>query len=145
MKILITGASGFVGQALQNYLSNKNFIIRTASIRKTDDVNNINFADVDIVIHLAALVHQMTGADTNSYMESNFDLTKALALVKSKFIFISTVKVYGESFPDKILDDNSDCLPEDPYGESKLLAEQCLQEQVPHPINTATLSIAKSA
>ena len=48
MKILITGASGFVGQALQQYLSNEKFIISAASLRKVEDVNNIDFSDVDI-------------------------------------------------------------------------------------------------
>ncbi len=133
MKILITGASGFVGKALLNYLSNKNLVIKTASLRKIKAVNNIDFTDVDVVIHLAALVHQMQGADSNAYMESNFEITKSLAMKAKedgvgKFIFISTVKVYGESFPEKTLNEKSDCVPEDPYGESKLLAEKCLQK-----------------
>ncbi|MCK4738182.1 MAG: GDP-mannose 4,6-dehydratase, partial [Sulfurimonas sp.] len=45
----------------------------------------------------------------------------------NNFIFMSTVKVYGEE-SDTVYSENSECKPEDEYGKSKLKAEQELQK-----------------
>ena len=128
--VLLTGASGFVGQRFLEY--NKNtFNIRTVSLVNTA-VENIDFTGIDALVHLAGKAHQMTKIDDSIYFEVNTELTKKLALAAKAqgvphFIFISTIKVFGEH-QNAVLTEGSPCEPiNDPYGESKLKAENFLQ------------------
>ncbi|BAK70360.1 NAD-dependent epimerase/dehydratase family protein [Aliarcobacter butzleri] len=130
MKLLITGSSGFVG----NYFINKykeKYDIRIFSFLK-DDINTLDCNTIDIVFHLSALVHQMGGASANEYEKINVIQTIELAKKAKEsgvkhFVFMSTVKVYGEETNSKYTE-NTVCNPEDDYGKSKLKAEQELQK-----------------
>ncbi|MCT7560527.1 NAD-dependent epimerase/dehydratase family protein [Aliarcobacter butzleri] len=129
-KLLITGSNGFVG----NYFIKKykgKYDIRTFSFLK-DDINSLDCSHVDVVFHLSALVHQMDGASKEEYERVN--VTQTLQLAKKAkesgvkhFVFMSTVKVYGEE-TNSIYTENTVCNPEDDYGKSKLKAEQELQK-----------------
>ena len=129
-KLLITGSNGFVG----NYFINKykeKYDIRIFSFLK-DDINTLDCNTIDIVFHLSALVHQMGGASANEYEKINVIQTIELAKKAKEsgvkhFIFMSTVKVYGEETNSKYIE-NTVCNPEDDYGKSKLKAEQELQK-----------------
>ena len=130
IKLLITGSNGFVGNYfIKDYTSKYN--IKTFSFLK-DDFNKLDLKDIEIVFHLSALVHQMGGASAEEYEKVNVTQTLELA-IKAKesgvkqFIFMSTVKVYGEEIESKYTED-SICIPEDEYGKSKLKAEQLLLE-----------------
>jgi nucleoside-diphosphate-sugar epimerase len=132
MNILITGAKGFIGQSLCPFLQQTNHHVETVSLRTASEVDNIQLEHYDAVIHLAALAHQMRRVSDEAYMESNYELTRALAnKAKSegikKFVFISSVKVYGETSSAEALNELSICAPQDIYGKSKLFAEQYLQ------------------
>lgn len=124
--ILITGSSGFVGSYFINKYKDK-YDIKTFSFRK-DNINTLDCNDIDVVFHLSALVHQMGGASKEEYEKVNVTQTIDLAK-KAKnygvkyFIFMSTIKVYGEE-TDIAYNENSDCNPQDNYGKSKLKAEQ---------------------
>ncbi len=130
MKLLITGSSGFVGSYFINKYKEK-YDIRQFSFLK-DDINNLDCSGIDIVFHLAALVHQMGGASAEEYERVNVGQTLELAK-KAKnsgvkqFVFMSTVKVYGEETNTKY-SENSECHPENEYGKSKLQAEKELQK-----------------
>ena len=124
-KLLLTGSSGFVGSYFINKYKNK-YEIKTFSFLK-DDINTLNFSNTDLVFHLSALVHQMGGASAEEYEKVN--VTQTLALAKKTkesgvkhFVFMSTVKVYGEETSNRY-SENSVCNPEDEYGKSKLKAE----------------------
>lgn len=129
-KLLITGSNGFIGNYfINNYKSKYN--IKTFSFLK-DDINNLNCGDIDIVFHLSALVHQMGGASASEYEKINVIQTTELAKKAKEsgikhFVFMSTVKVYGEETNSKYTE-NTVCNPEDDYGKSKLKAEQELQK-----------------
>uniref|UniRef100_UPI00126008BF NAD-dependent epimerase/dehydratase family protein n=1 Tax=Aliarcobacter butzleri TaxID=28197 RepID=UPI00126008BF len=87
---------------------------------------------IDIVFHLSALVHQMGGASANEYEKINVIQTIELAKKAKEsgvkhFVFMSTVKVYGEETNRKYTE-NTVCNPEDDYGKSKLKAEYELQK-----------------
>ena len=130
MNLLITGSNGFVG----NYFINKykgKYEIKTFSFLK-DDINSLDCIDLDVVFHLSALVHQMGGASVDEYERVN--VTQTLKLAKKAkesgvkhFVFMSTVKVYGEE-TNSVYTEHSECHPEDEYGKSKLRAEIELQK-----------------
>ncbi len=126
MNILITGGSGFVGSYFIEHFDNK-YNIRKFSFRN-GNLDRLDFDDIDVIIHLSALVHQMNGAEKEEYERINVKQTLDLAR-KAKdsgvkqFVFMSTVKVYGEETKEPY-SENSICNPEDEYGKSKLKAEQ---------------------
>lgn len=129
-KLLITGSSGFVGNYFINKYKDK-YKIKIFSFLK-DDINNLDCSDINIVFHLSALVHQMGGASKEEYEKVNVSQTLEMAKKAKKsgvkyFVFISTVKVYGEEI-DGVYTEKSECIPEDEYGKSKLKAEIELQK-----------------
>jgi nucleoside-diphosphate-sugar epimerase len=131
MKILVTGANGFVGQRFLNY-NRTTFDIEIISLRN-DDWKTKNFANIDAVIHLAGKAHEMQKIDDQIYFDINYELTKKLfEKVKNEgvkqFIYISSTKVYGDDEYDN-LNEQSPCNPTDAYGKSKLQAEQYLLAQ----------------
>lgn len=129
MKILLTGANGFVGSYFTNHYRLE-YQIKTFSFLK-NDFDNLDLRSINAIIHLSALVHQMGGANASEYEKVNISQTLQLAQ-KAKsvgirhFIFMSTVKVYGEE-SDTIYTEVTPCHPRDNYGMSKLRAEEALQ------------------
>lgn len=145
-KILVTGYSGFVGQHLLSRfkdLDNVNLLGRSKSLQ----ANNCLVANIDassnyssilegvkVVIHIAAKTHVMNDSslDLNTYREVNTAGALNLAKQASKsgckrFIFISTVKVNGESTKNNIPFKSTDKRrPQDFYGQSKSEAEELL-------------------
>ncbi|RXJ79204.1 NAD-dependent epimerase/dehydratase family protein [Arcobacter sp. F2176] len=124
-KILITGSNGFIGSYFINKYKNK-YNIKTFSFLK-NDINTLDCNRVDVVFHLSSLVHQMSGASTSEYERINVTQTLELARKAKEngvkqFVFMSTVKVYGEETTNKY-NENSTCSPEDGYGKSKFTAE----------------------
>lgn len=127
-KLVITGATGFIGNQFIN--DAKEYAITPISLR-TQRPQDLTLTNYDAVIHFAALVHQMHGAPEEEYLSINRDLTLSLAQKAkndgvSHFIFISTIKVYGEETTITPLNETTACHPLDPYGKSKLAAEKGL-------------------
>ncbi|WP_374079946.1 NAD-dependent epimerase/dehydratase family protein [Bdellovibrio bacteriovorus] len=132
-KIILTGATGFVGSYFQQEYANQYDII-PANLRSTQ-VTDIPLQGIEGIVHCAALVHQMRGAPKQEYFKINFELTRKLATrAKSsgvkQFVFISTSHVYGTSGNlydhGERLTEYSKCVPQDAYGQSKLAAENFL-------------------
>ncbi len=130
MKILITGANSFLG---------RNFI-RHSRFNQIDEVSlienkpeDVNFSRFDVVIHLAALVHQSKKTPEFLYFRINRDLCLKVAENAKKsgvrqFIFLSSVKVYGDQdYNSGIITEESPCHPTDSYGKSKFEAETGLR------------------
>ncbi|MBK7627785.1 MAG: NAD-dependent epimerase/dehydratase family protein [Bacteroidales bacterium] len=99
--------------------------------RKPED---INFNQFTSIIHLAAIVHQTKKISENVYFEINRDLCLKVAENAKKagvkqFVFLSTVKVYGDNQGSpKPINEDSPCIPDDSYGKSKLEAELGLRK-----------------
>lgn len=129
VNVLITGANSFVGK---NYIAcspqNKVAEISLFDINPT----YIDFTGYDVVLHLAAIVHQSKAISESEYYRVNCYLTIEVAKHAKKngvkqFVFLSTVKVYGEFNPKSgPWTETSTCQPDDPYGKSKYEAERKL-------------------
>lgn len=149
-KILVTGATGFIGKRLVptlislgfdvvcvvsknvSWLPTKQVIARLES--ETDWSQALS--GIDIVIHLAARVHVMNEVSDSAlpeYLTANSIGTKNLAEQAAKhqvkrFIFLSSIKVNGELTTKGLpFSEESATQPVDPYGQSKLYAEHYLQ------------------
>lgn len=143
MKILITGANGFLGSAVANKLINGN-IQTVRAVRKggPDDVSigdidgETDWGDdligVDCIVHCAARVHVMNEVSADPLFEFrrvNVDGTLNLARQAAesgvlRFVFISSIKVNGEStiLGHPFIADQTPA-PRDSYGVSKYEAE----------------------
>lgn len=154
MKVLITGANGFVGNALWRRLDAEPGIQAVGSVRSSaaagrhprwSAVGELTaatdwsalVAGVDVVVHTAARVHVLDDAAADplaEFQRVNVQGTLRLARQASaagvgRFVFVSSVKVNGESTPGGrpfTADDRP--APLDAYGVSKHEAESALRE-----------------
>ncbi|WP_318439259.1 UDP-glucose 4-epimerase family protein [Photobacterium leiognathi] len=149
--ILITGGSGFLGSNLIGKLDDRylKVLVRDSryinscceiienTISSKVDYDGSLFDSVECVVHCAARVHVMND-DLNDPLEAYREVNTAgtLNLARQavnagvkRFIFISSIKVNGESTPiNKPFKFDDDRSPEDPYGQSKSEAEEQLLE-----------------
>nr|WP_163400321.1 NAD-dependent epimerase/dehydratase family protein [Flavobacterium fluviatile] len=125
MKITITGASGFVGKNLQDYLKDTHEI-NALSLRFL--INQTFKFETNAVIHLAGKAHDLKKVSRpQDYYEANFELTKQLfdVFLNSKasvFIFMSTVKAVADEIAE-ILTEDVTPNPKTHYGIAKQQAE----------------------
>lgn len=152
-KVLVTGATGFMGQALIHTLSLRTEIsfigaarrqasegIGGSNIKHIGNVDKMTdwsstLSSVEVVIHTAARAHIMRDevADPlaeyrNVNVEGTLNLARqAAAAGVKRFIFISSIKVNGQATVDaRAFFASDEPAPEDAYGVSKLEAEQGL-------------------
>jgi nucleoside-diphosphate-sugar epimerase len=144
MNILITGGFGLIGRNLVSELSknnNLNIFLLSRNIKSNYAARNIVTIDhnlleqipvekipkdINTVIHLAAIAHKTSSEikAINCLMTKN--ITDAFINKKVKFIFFSSVAVYGEAnrlFPIKVSDF---CKPYSSYGIGKLKDEEII-------------------
>ena len=149
MKILVTGANGFVGRELCNHLRFLGFDVIPV-VRRPGDIKGavvLKFGSdaewsfllekCDYVIHLAGRAHVMTENEPDAlkiFRSVNVINTTDLARLSARhgirrFIFISSIKVNGEiTQPGKYFTGEDIPFPKDPYGISKWEAEQILHK-----------------
>lgn len=155
MKIAVTGSSGFIGRSLCPALLNRGYAVRSAvrslqSVsRDLDNTEKVAVGDIssdtdwqdtlrgiDVVIHLAALVHVMKAASEDrfaEYRQINTDGTARLALMAAeagvkRFVFLSSIKVNGEATEVLGFSESDTPNPKDNYAISKWEAEQTLHK-----------------
>ena len=134
MKIIITGASGFVGQNLLRFLKDDNDLIPLSIRYNQNKKFNLNSS---VVIHLAGKAHDLKKtSEDKEYYEANTELTKKvfnqfLESSSKVFIFMSSVKA-AKDVVQGILSEDVKPDPVTVYGKSKLAAEEyILSKEIP--------------
>jgi nucleoside-diphosphate-sugar epimerase len=151
-RVLVTGATGFVGEALVFRLLRDKVFTPVAAVRGETRLAGLcpvvafgldensplpPLEDVDVVVHCAARVHVMNEVAADplaAFRQVNVEGTARLARHAAKsgvkrFIFISSIKVNGEAtLPGAPFSADDAPAPVDPYGISKREAEDALRQ-----------------
>ena len=153
MKVLVTGAAGFIGSYLVTELVNKGFKVIAADIASQPDwvdlfKDSISYVRTDMgneaaiyklmglsrpshIIHLASLLAGPCDADPGLGFKINFQSTLTLldacvAFGVKRFIMTSSIAVFGRGLPEPVADDEMK-LPANVYGHTKLLCEHMME------------------
>ena len=149
-RVLVTGASGFVGRALVNELAASGRTVRAAMRQPADvfprSVEVIAVSDltrpvewrallkgVDTVVHLAGIAHAGPGIAEEQYDRVNRRATAELAAAAHdmglrRLIFMSSIRAQSGPVSARVLTETDPAQPTDPYGRSKLAAEDAIRE-----------------
>lgn len=156
MRVLVTGASGFVGQAIVAELLDRGHqvvaVCGPATALPPATCDNIEYANADVgnpdsvralmalgsvdaVIHAAGIAHRFGKTDDSEYQRVNVDGVKNVAniaarLAAQRFVLISSVLVYGRNgrvYGRPVTEEDS-CHPADVYAKSKLDGELAASE-----------------
>lgn len=144
MRVLITGASGLVGgRLIQHLLESTDIQVRAASRRKcvwpqgveafvTDISDRDSLVDAcrdaDVVVNLASMRERLCQEDPQEALRVNAGGTEALTTAAvsagvSRFVQLSTYKVYGNS-PSGRITEETPCRPQSHYAITHNMAEQ---------------------
>jgi nucleoside-diphosphate-sugar epimerase len=150
MRVLVTGASGFIGRAVVTAFARDGRTVR-AGVRTPPQppfqagVETVHYgdlsqprdfgsqlADVDQVVHLAAIAHTGQGVDPEIYDCVNRLATAELAHAAAKagvrhFVFVSSIRAQSGPSADHALTERDEPAPTDAYGRSKLAAEAAVR------------------
>ena len=149
MKVLVTGASGAVGPALVDVLLQESSAVRVLTRKAPQgdlfpgsvecfqgdicDPGTVNRAveGIDVVYHLAAKTHTLNPSRDlqRVYQHNNVEGTRNLVQAAqskgvSRFVFFSTICVYGSGRNTELVDETSPLNPQSLYADSKYKAEK---------------------
>ena len=150
-KILVTGATGFIGRAVAEKLNERGFIVTASTRNRSADFPSsmlVHFfsgsggamdwtsslVGQDVVVHCAGRAHILMDKNKDpliAFRAANVDLTLMLASAAAaakvkRFIFISSIGVNGEATISKPFNESDTPRPLSPYAQSKFEAEMGL-------------------
>ncbi|XP_013192436.2 D-erythronate dehydrogenase [Amyelois transitella] len=156
MKVVITGAAGFLGSRIADELLKPDSPIPVKNLTLVDAIlpnkrndprvkvlavditspeaaSNLIEPDCDVFFHLAAIVSGHAEADFDLGMAVNFDATRSLLeaarkkVPSLKFVFTSSCGVFGGDLP-KTVTDMTACQPQTSYGTQKAMCELLIND-----------------
>jgi nucleoside-diphosphate-sugar epimerase len=146
MRILVTGADGFIGRRACEVLEDRGHEVRRA-VRHTAGRNRVVVGDLtkvtdwrpivegaDVVLHLAARAHVLNDREADpeaAFRRANVDVTTQLAGAArtagaARFVFVSSIGVNGAQTVDKPFTEADVPQPLEGYARSKLECEKLL-------------------
>lgn len=153
-RILITGATGFIGRFLTKSLLAEGFEVRAAA-RDAAQISIVSpglqivplpdlsqphdwhplLENVSHVVHLAGIAHATSTIPESQYVAVNCEATRALAIAArevnlNRVVFMSSVRAQTGPCAEGVLTESSPAQPTDAYGRSKLAAEHALAEEL---------------
>jgi nucleoside-diphosphate-sugar epimerase len=152
VKVVVTGADGFIGAPTCQVLEQRGHLVRRvvrreqgpgqdratvpdlAALREWSPI----LQGADAVVHLAARAHVMreTGDPAEEFRRNNVDVTQrlieaAIACGVRRFVFVSSIGVNGASTQARAFSETDEPNPIEPYARSKLACEQLLRSIPP--------------
>ncbi len=161
MRVLVTGAHGFIGRSLVPSLVAAGHQVRAAARhggtaqaevlpagvelqRHGEFSDDIDWTPLvggcDAVVHLAGIAHVGPGIADDAYDRVNHRATASLARAAalagvSRFVFMSSIRAQSGPTAGHVLTENDAAVPTEAYGASKLAAETALRGiNIPHTI-----------
>lgn len=143
-KLLLTGASGFIGSQLYKTLVSEYEVTAVAStdangyvaldlLNEKDCKDFFKDKNFDFIIHAAAIAHGKKKGSTMGVGDANILMTNnifnALDTQNTNVIFLSSVSVYSFKNDKEVISVNDQPIPVTEYGESKLTCEKLLKEK----------------
>ena len=141
-KIIVTGATGFIGKRFVHNPALKNYNVSILSRRDHEDFETIicdfetdfnigdAFIGVKTIFHFAGLAHDVINPSENSYLFHKVNLDATVRLLNlaveygvNSFIFVSSVKAGGEAISGELMSEDYCGVPKSPYGQIKREAE----------------------
>src|SRR5450631_3406491 len=148
-RVLVTGASGFIGRPLVAALLRAGYAVRAVTRRQVAFPDSVEVAnvpdfmdpidwnpilrDVDFIVHLAGMAHSRIADTTYSEFDQiNWIATQRLAQAAKeagidRFIYISSVRAQVGASTVQAIHEQDEPRPTNQYGRSKLAAEQAVQ------------------
>ena len=142
MRLLLTGATGFIGNRLLNYLDRPENNIRLLSRKKDhtfltylcdfskDSIPKKALDSVDSIFHLAGYAHDLRDASRSESLYQSINVNATIQLAKlavknnvKQFIFVSSVKAGGTPAAGQCMCEDDQGMPEGIYGKTKREAE----------------------
>jgi nucleoside-diphosphate-sugar epimerase len=148
-RVLVTGASGFIGRPLVAALLRAGYAVRTATRRRVSFPDSVEVAiildlknlvdwnpilrGVDIIVHLAGLAHvKIPDTPYSEFDQINRIGTQRLAQAAKeaaieRFVYISSVRAQVDASAEHTVREQDEPCPTDEYGRSKLAAELAIR------------------